>query len=100
MFRKSKKAILVDDYGTWWREAKLKRIGNVYYDSMTGKSYPLNGKPIMFNGKPVYLLDAMKGVVLQPEIDKNTLKLKTSPELLSTILDPEIMQQGSFSSSA
>ena len=93
MFRKSKKAILIDESGFDWQEVKLKRIGNTYVDPMTGKTFPLNGKPIRFNGKTVYLLDAEKGVVLEPQKSKEVLNLKTNPELLSTIIEPEILHR-------
>ncbi|AIY91124.1 hypothetical protein [Geoglobus acetivorans] len=93
MFRKSKKAILIDESGFDWQEVKLKRIGNTYVDTLTGKTFPLNGKPIRFNGKLTYLLDAEKGVVLEPQKSKEVLNLKTNPELLSTIIEPEILHR-------
>ena len=94
VFRRGKKnAILIDHDGVEWKETKLKRIGNSYIDTLTGKTYPMNGKPIIFNGKITYLLDAKKGVVLEPEIDEGVLKLKTNPELITTILEPEILQR-------
>ncbi len=91
--RRGKKAILIDESGFDWQEVKLKRIGNTYVDPMTGKTWPLNGKPIRLNGKHVYLLDAEKGVILEPKKSEEVLNLKTNPEFLSTILEPEILHR-------
>jgi hypothetical protein len=93
VFRKSKNGIIVEDGGMSFRTAKLKKMGNTYVDTMTGQTFTLNGRPIRFDGKYVYLLSGEKGVVLQPELDEDVLKLKTSPHLISTILEPEILQR-------
>ena len=93
MFRKSKNGIIVEDGGMSFRTAKLKKMGNTYVDTMTGQTFTLNGRPIRFDGKYVYLLSGEKGVVLEPKLDKNVLELKTSPHLISTILEPEILQR-------
>jgi len=92
IFGSKEKVILVEDQGRCFREAKLKKIGNRYYDLVTGKAYLKNEKTILWNGKRLPLIDAEKGITLYPEVDENVLKLKTTPELIKTILEPAIIQ--------
>lgn len=92
IFGSKEKVILVEDQGRCFREAKLKKTGLRYYDPVTGKVYLKTEKTVIWNGKRIPLLDADKGVALHPEIDENVLRLKTTPELIKTILEPAIIQ--------
>jgi hypothetical protein len=87
-----KKVILVRDGGFEWNTRKLTKDGCIYRDTLTGKTYGLNGKMIKFDGKFMPILDEETGATLEPEIDESVLKLKTNPDLLGRVIDPVILQ--------
>jgi|Deesub1362A_J573_1020465.scaffolds.fasta_scaffold03877_5 hypothetical protein len=87
-----KKVIVVRDGGFEWDIRKLVRDGCIYRDTLTGKTYPLNGRMIKFKGEYMPILDEETGVTLEPKIDKSVLNLKTNPDLLGRVIDPVILQ--------
>ncbi len=87
------RVVFVDKHGFEFKTGKGRRARE-FIETYSGETYPLNGKPVLFNGKLTYFVDKERGVVLEPEIDENVMRLKTNPELLTTILEPEILHRG------
>jgi len=100
-------AIILKDNNVW-EIRKLKRLGNLLIDRMSGKAYAVDGNKITIKkgmkSKSYYLIDEEKGVSVATEIlkaiekgndeieiegnpvriekDETIIKLKTNPELI------------------